>query len=145
MTAIDAMAVMYADLLNELISNIQKDEPIQTYEQNENDASYSLWRNEDDYLIDWNQDAVFIKRFIDAVGNPYKGACFHYNGKRISIVDAEIFRDVKIVNRDTGKVLTKNINNPVVVCGTGLLEIKKMLDEDNNEFILDSLRVRLNK
>jgi methionyl-tRNA formyltransferase len=37
-------------------------------------ATYSIWRDEADYEIDWSSDAQAIQRFINAVGYPYAGA-----------------------------------------------------------------------
>lgn len=43
-------------------------------------ASYSLWRDEDDYLINWKNDSNDILNFINAVSSPYKGAATYING-----------------------------------------------------------------
>jgi methionyl-tRNA formyltransferase len=39
--------------------------------QDASQASYSLWRDDEDYKIDWGASAEFIGRFIDAVGKPH--------------------------------------------------------------------------
>jgi methionyl-tRNA formyltransferase len=52
--------------------------------QCEEDASYSLWRDEEDYFIDWSKSSEYIKRFIDSVGSPYKGACSLIDGVAVS-------------------------------------------------------------
>ena len=42
--------------------------------QNEKEASYSLWRDEEDYFINWSLGAKTIERTINATGFPYSGA-----------------------------------------------------------------------
>lgn len=39
--------------------------------QNEAAATYSLWRDEQDYCIDWQRDSAYLRRFVDALGWPY--------------------------------------------------------------------------
>jgi|ADGO01.1.fsa_nt_gi Methionyl-tRNA formyltransferase len=38
--------------------------------QDDRDATYSLWRDERDYFIDWSDEAARIRRFVDALGSP---------------------------------------------------------------------------
>ena len=64
--------------------------------QEEEKATYSLWRNEDDYLIDWNNTSKQIKRFIDAVGSPYKSASSYINNKKVRIIAANEYPDKTI-------------------------------------------------
>jgi methionyl-tRNA formyltransferase len=42
--------------------------------QDETQATYSIWRDENDYRIDWSQDSHTIERTIRALGDPYLGA-----------------------------------------------------------------------
>ena len=98
--------------------------------QNEQQASYSLWRDEQDYRIDWHCDSNYIRRFVDAVGWPYKGATALLNGQPVRILAVEAEADVRIENRTPGKVLFINQQQqPVVVCGTGLLRLIMTQDE----------------
>jgi methionyl-tRNA formyltransferase len=96
---------------------------LRVVEQNEDDASYSLWRDDQDYRIDWTRDAEYIHRFINAVGYPYKGAFTSMGGERVRIMDSEIVADVVIENRDVGKVIFVQEGCPVIVCGKGLLKL----------------------
>jgi len=141
--AIEKIGFAYGELLQTLLENIRKGEIGDGYKQDESKATYSLWRDEDDYLIEWDKSADYIKRFIDATGYPYKGACFYYKGEKIRVKEATIIPDLIIVNRTPGKVLMKMDEDPVVVCGTGLIVLKKMETEDGKEFKLDLIRVRL--
>ncbi|WP_158021878.1 formyltransferase family protein [Flammeovirga pacifica] len=111
--------------------------------QIEKDATYSLWRNEDDYFIDWNNSAKKIKRTIDALGSPFDGAKTFLSNNIVTIKEAEVIEDVKIENRDNGKVLFKKGTFPVVVCNEGLLMIKSIIDSDKNELLpLKQFRIR---
>jgi methionyl-tRNA formyltransferase len=141
--AITLMGELYAGLLNDLFLLFQKEKNITAVAQDEAAATYSLWRDEEDYKIDWSQDAATIQRFVDATGFPYGGAFVYYQDKKIRIIEVEIADDVIIVNRTPGKILKKQHNNPVVVCGAGLIEIKQAMDETGQFFIIDALRVRL--
>lgn len=143
MQAINKIADLYADLLLNLISSIANKQDLAGIVQNEVAATYSLWRDKKDYFIDWDQSADKIKKFVDAVGNPYDGACFYYKDKIIRVIEVNVIDDVEIINRDAGKVFKKINNNPVIVCGTGLVELVQMFDEDKKEFKFDQFRIRL--
>ena len=72
--AIELILRNYRELALTVSEMIERREVITGQPQNEQEASFSLWRDEEDYRIDWSQPAEDIKRFIDAVGYPYKGA-----------------------------------------------------------------------
>jgi methionyl-tRNA formyltransferase len=141
--AIDIVSALYAGLLNEVIDSIQRDN-LQSTDQDETEATYSLWRNDEDYLIDWSQDASRICRFVDAVGFPYLGAFTNYDGQPIRIVEAAEIDDLIIVNRTPGKILKIDNNQPLVVCGSGLVRIKNATYGDGDKSVVfNKLRVKL--
>lgn len=123
--AIELISPLYGKIVCSIINNIKNKTTIKSFPQNEFQATYSLWRNENDYWVDWQKDATQIKRFVDAVGFPYNGACTKLFNDKIILENVEIEQDVKIMNRDCGKIIFIKNNYPVVVCGTGLLKIKK--------------------
>ncbi|OGX91094.1 methionyl-tRNA formyltransferase [Hymenobacter coccineus] len=86
-------------------------------------ATYSLWRDEADYRIDWHRDSAYLRRFVDALGAPYRGASTLLGGQLHRVLAAEAEPDVVIENRAPGKVLFVRAGEPVVVCGTGLLRL----------------------
>ncbi len=109
--------------------------------QDEENASYSLWRNEDDYLINWNNTSKQIKRFVDAVGSPYKSASSYINKQKVRIIQACEYPDEVIENRKSGKVIFIKDGLPVIVCGRGLLMINKLEDDSGNSLLpLSSFR-----
>ena len=97
--------------------------------QDDSQATYSLWRDEEDYAIDWSQSATDLRRFVDAVGHPYKGASTTLHGQRLRIRQVRALPDVSIANRTPGKVIFMRSGRPVVVCGEGLLLLEKVEDE----------------
>ena len=103
--------------------------------QNEQQASYSPWRDEQDYCMDWHRDSHYLRRFVDALGWPYKGASALLNGQLVRILAVEAEADVRIENRTPGKVLFIQQQQPVVVCGTGLLRLVTVQDEAGNSVL----------
>lgn len=141
--AINIVSECYSVLANKIIEKIILNKQLSTIQQNENNATYSLWRDEDDYLINWNDDADKISRFIDSVGYPYKGAMTRMGNKSIIIKEASVTSDVIIENRIVGKVIFKKGNNPIVVCGNGLLIIEKAIEKDGKEIdFKNNFRIR---
>lgn len=142
-TIIQNIIPLYAQLAVDIFSKIEAGESIKSTPQNDAEATYSLWRNEADYLIDWNKSAVDILNFIYAVSSPYKGAAtFIQQSKKIRIIEATIEKDVQIINRDVGKVIFVRDQFPVIVCGKGLLKITKAIDDTSGENVLPFKKFR---
>lgn len=116
----------YADLAEEIVRQISSSKPLVGQPQNEADASYSIWRDRDDYFVDWSRSASDIRRMIDAVGSPYAGArTMTSRGEEVVIEDAVEVADVACELRHPGKVLFVEQGAPTVICGAGLLRIEK--------------------
>ncbi len=118
------IADLYADLAVVVASDLISNNEIISKPQDEEKASYSLWRDEDDYRINWQLSARDIQHFIDCVGHPYLGASATLKGRLVRVYKARALNDVKVVNRSPGKVIFINDGYPVVVCGSGLLLIE---------------------
>jgi len=139
--AIDLLAKEYAILFQSVIQmHVEKN--LTATPQDESKATFSLWRDEEDYQIDWNQDSSYIKRMIDAVGFPYKGAYTVMEDSVLRIQNAEVYPDVTIVNRTPGKVLFKHPDGYVIVCGKGLLKVSTFYNEQNEIITLSKFRIR---
>jgi methionyl-tRNA formyltransferase len=110
-------------------------------------SSYSLWRDESDYEINWNQDALRISRFVDAVGEPYSGARTKLEGRAVLIHTVKYAGQVKIENREPGKVIWWSEKNsqqrPTVVCGKGLLDVLEATYLDTGESIFPTRSQRI--
>lgn len=131
------------DIYIELIRKIVAENPT-SYEM-VGEESFCIWRNQDDYYIDWSADAERIKRMIDAVGYPYAGAKFKYDDDIITVYDATVMDDIKLYGRKQhiGKFWTISEGLPVVVCGTGLLKLNKLVVCDGEDFKFKKLKIKL--
>lgn len=133
--AIELLLPLYADLTLEILECIRGGRELASIPQDESKASYSLWRDEEDYRICWDHDATLIQRFVDAVGDPYRGAFTTMNGKGIRIYSVRALPDVKVVNRSPGKLIFMKTDKPVVVCGSGLLQVEEAVFEESGKSI----------
>jgi len=136
--AIDTITDCYVSLATEITSKIMRGHPLDGQPQEEADASYSLWRDDQDYHIDWTKSAAEIKRFVDAVSFPYKGAFTLINNRPARVLEADALGDVHIENRTPGKIIFVQEGHPIVVCGSGLLRVCSAVsdNEDGEEVSL---------
>jgi methionyl-tRNA formyltransferase len=134
--AIARILPLYAQIAAEIVSGLHNGTIAAGTPQVEADATYSLWRDEEDYLIDWHGHAKTIHRLIWAVGSPYAGAKCLINGRTARITDAEVVDDVRIENRAPGKVIFLSEGIPTVVCGQGLLRILQAIYDDDRTSVL---------
>jgi methionyl-tRNA formyltransferase len=141
--AIEVITPLYFEIIREIISKIITGKQLIGINQDESLCSYSLWRDEEDYRIDWSEKASYIKRFIDSLGFPFLGASSFVDNKKVRIVDAEEFTDVKIENRTPGKVIFIKRGYPVVVCGEGLLLLTKVNEDDSGKSALPLNKIRI--
>lgn len=140
--AIDIICENYSNLCLELIKKINSNTGLKSKPQDETEASYSVWRDEEDYEIDWNESSNEICLLINSVGFPYLGASCFLEGKKVRILEAEVYKDLKIENRTPGKLLLKKEGFPVIICGEGLLLIKYAIYDHNKESILPLKKFR---
>jgi methionyl-tRNA formyltransferase len=141
--AIDRISICYQDLLIDTIQKITSN-TIKAIPQDESQASFSLWRDEEDYNIDWTLDASQLVRTINAVGFPYGGARTKMEDSIIILDEVSMVPDVKIENRTPGKIIFLENNQPTIVCGKGLIKIEKAhYLNNNNEVIFNKFRTRL--
>ena len=140
--AIEAILECYFRAISMILDFHLLNKKLPSIEQNKEKISYSLWRDNDDYKIDWKQSASQIKRMIDAVGYPYAGAFSQLDGQFLRILDSEEISNVYIVNRDPGKIFKIKNGNPIVVCGNGLLSLKVIIDKNGNIYKCKKIRLR---
>jgi methionyl-tRNA formyltransferase len=129
--AIRLVSSLYSKLLISIFQQLLDKGELLTTSQDHNIATYSLWRDEADYFIDWSMPASKIIRTIDALSFPFSGAKTYLNGQLVTIYEGVEEKDVSIENRDTGKVIFLSHGCPVVVCGEGLIKITNAVDENN--------------
>lgn len=141
--AIKLVSPLYAQTVIDIFDQISSGQELTSNPQNEQEASYSLWRDEEDYHIDWSDEASHIQQMIFSVGYPYKGAYSIVDGVKLRIIDCEPVEDVAIENRTPGKILFMEGGKPVVVCGKGLLRLTQITDEEGNNMLpLQKFRIR---
>ena len=142
--AISIVSALYSELLVWVVEECAAGRALVGRPQNDAEATYSLWRDHEDYSIDWNQPASRIKRMIDAVGYPYQGARTTIQGTTVIVDEAEEIVDREIANRTPGKVFFKREGRPVVVCNPGLLLLTSLRTEKGDVFDFGNrLRIRL--
>lgn len=141
--AIDKISSLYSQMLVDVCRNIMAEKKIEVYEQDSSKASYSLWRNEVDYRINWRRGSEYIARFINAVGYPYRGAETIMNGNRVRILECEVVEDVKVEAREEhiGKIIFMHSGVPTVVCGDGLINLIVVVD-CNNDLLIGKIPFR---
>lgn len=141
--AIDLVAGAYERLASDLGARIAAGSPLVGVAQSESDASYSLWRDDADYEMDWSLPAGRLRDFVLAVGPPYAGARTLLAGEPVRVWDVAVEADVAIANRTPGKVIFLRGGRPSVVCGRGLLRIDAMTRADGSSCLpLTRFRVR---
>jgi methionyl-tRNA formyltransferase len=117
--------------------------PLAASPQSNEFASHSLWRDQDDYWIDFYKPAEEIMRFIHALGSPYDGARSLVKDRVVRLLDAEVISDdLRFVERHVGKVWRFDGKHPVIVCGNGMIRVTDMRDLANGPVQIDSLRTR---
>ncbi|MBL7899343.1 MAG: hypothetical protein JNJ99_12470 [Crocinitomicaceae bacterium] len=132
---INQIIPLYSEIIVEIFGALNTGGKLNAVKQDESLATYSLWRDESDYQINWELTAEQILAKINASSQPYAGASSIINNQLIRILDATVVDDVIIENRDCGKVLFTHMDKPIVVCGKGLLRIDKAVFE-NGESVL---------
>ena len=133
-TVIEQIQPVYFNLVVKIFKDISENVPLYASKQNEENATYSPWLNNEDYYIDWSWNSEKIKRFIDAVGYPYDGAKAYLNRKTINFVDVKVIKDVAVESRSRhiGKVIFIKDGLPVVVCKEGLIQLVDIRDDESS-------------
>lgn len=141
--AISLIEKCYIKIIQNILKQLKQGKKLKCSPQNEELASYSLWRDEYDYEIDWTKDANTIKLFIDSVGMPYKGASTWIENKKIRIMDAEVVQDVTIENRHEGKCIFIDKGYPIIVCRKGLLKLLDVRTDDGKRRLIPFKKYRI--
>lgn len=117
---IERLHLLYADLTCEVLAQIPD---VRYAHQDHREATYSVWRDEIDFRIDWDQDDRSIVRLVDAASDPFGGAWTSSWGTRVTITEAVSEPDVRFEQRHPGKVAFVRGGCPVVVCGSGMVRV----------------------
>jgi len=134
--AIEVISNLYGRQIEAIFEKILQKEDLNPVSQDNSEATYSIWRDDEDLRIDWNLSSDRIKRFVDATGFPFKGAYTRLAEKRIVITDVELIKDLKLEFRHVGKTIRFEEGDPVVICGDGLIRIRNAKWHDSQEKII---------
>lgn len=135
--AIEIISDLYIETVKDIIDSIHSGIEIKSYPQNHQKATYSLWRNEEDYFLNFNYDAGRIERTVNALGFPFHGAKCRIGDSIYTVKEVEAIEDVIIEDRvsSIGKVIRIVNGRPVIICGQGLLLIKEIQDKNEQSLI----------
>jgi len=111
-------------------------------QQEPDTATYSLWRDEFDYFIDWRLGAAEILRGVQAVGFPYEGAKGVLDNQAVTIREARLGPDIEFAIRNPGKLWQIEGRRALVICGSGTLWIDDAYDMNGTPFHFKHLRTR---
>jgi methionyl-tRNA formyltransferase len=104
--------------------------------QDHSQATFSIWRDELDYRIDWTNDAQWIERTIRALGRPYLGAQSRLAGAEVVVQSADVVADREFAIRQPGKIWRiDEAGCPTVVCGRGLLKVTSLTDRQGRSVL----------
>ena len=120
-----------AELILESISLFEKD-IVKLTDQQDKFVTYAKKISQKESEIDWNENAKKLIAKINGL-NPYPGAWFKHNGKRIKILEAELYDN----QGEIGEVLTDDL---VVSCNDKAIKINLIQKEgkavlDANSFL----------
>jgi methionyl-tRNA formyltransferase len=133
---------LYGELAHDICTTVLPGEPLRAAEQDHARATYSVWRDEEDYRIDWSRDDRTILRLIDAVSDPFPGALTTLAASPLRVRAASVVPDVTIEDRRPGKIFRLDNGHPVVVCGTGLLRLDEVVAVDGHVETFERLKQR---
>ena len=141
--AIELLLPLYQSLAIEILKNIISQLEILPIPQDETKATYSVWRDDRDLRLNWEDSSSGVRRFVDSVGFPYQGAYTLLDDRRVIVTDVEEIEDIHLELRHTGKAIRFQENCPIVICGQGLILIKQAKWGDTQEEITKWPRFRL--
>lgn len=121
----------YAAITDDVLDELRVTGTLRSVPQDHSAATYSVWRDEDDYRIDWTRDDRTVQRLVDACSHPFPGAWTtrkespwnDFDRQIVRILDAVVERDTVFEQRHPGKVAFVRDGDPVVVCGQGMLRV----------------------
>lgn len=142
--AISLVSKLSAEVVAKIISELISGKKLKGKKQDESKATYSLWRDEKDFRIDWSQSASKIIRHIDSTSSPYAGASSLLDGQLVKIERADIWSiKPKIINPTPGKIWQIINGEPVVLTGSGFIRITELNDSSGRSLLpLTKLRQR---
>jgi len=141
--ALERLTESYIICANDVIRNFS-DGSFSGTPQDHSAATYSVWRDDEDFRINWSDDALRICRTVDALGWPYQGARTQVGSTPLTILDAIPGPDLRFELNQPGKLWSISEGIGTVICGRGTVVLRDVRDADGNPYRFERLRVRLN-
>jgi methionyl-tRNA formyltransferase len=142
-TALQLQAGLMVDIAVDIVERWRR-HGLSSTPQREDMATFSVWRDDADYEIDWASSATAIERFVNAVGFPYAGARTTVSRtETIRVSGVTVLPEIHFEVREAGKIWRLENGSAVVICGSGMLRIDKCHREDGSHFNFQRLRARL--
>lgn len=139
-----ALEPAYEGCIRDVLQLVE-DGPLAGIPQIESSATYSIWRDEQDYLLDFELPAEQVLRTILALGDPYPGAGAVLEGRRVTVHDAKIEPDLEFPIRQPGKIWKLTPTGPIVVCGVGMIRLTDIRNADGSPCMPSKLRLRFSR
>jgi methionyl-tRNA formyltransferase len=141
--AIALIEVAYSDLACDIVDLVMSG-PLIGVPQVESEASFSPWLDDLDYEIDWTLSAQQVRRFVDAVGYPYRGAATELDGRTVRVIRCEEHPKPPRLERPApGKVIMIDPRGPCVACGSGAVILLDVRQGDSSLGALPLKRFRV--
>lgn len=131
------LAVLGADMIVKVLSNLASEGRLDAQEQNEEEVTYAPLLKKEHGIVNWAQDAKRIDQQIRAL-NPWPGVWSMFDSKRIKILEAtpELDQVTNPTWSEPGTVLSPNGQ---VFCGGGtILRVEKIQPEGKKPMDLSS-------
>ena len=113
-------------------------------DQNSEEATYSIWRDDEDFEVCWELSSDEITRTINAVGYPYQGAKTFIGHRCLVLVRAEVRPNVSFEYRQVGKVWRIIDSNCAdVICGSGLVRVWARWQDSVDSAVFTRIRTRM--
>lgn len=113
----DALSLLGADLISEVLHDIDKYPPIA---QNESDSCYATKLDKDECLIDFRTPLIPLYNKIRAF-SPYPAMFFEYKGERFKILSAE-----KTTQKGIPGTILSGHDDLTIACADGALKITQL-------------------
>ena len=140
-TALELQSSAMVDLAIEILEQISNGTMVEKI-QDQDAGTFSLWRDEYDYFIDWRLSASEILRLVQALGFPYEGAKGIIDNELVTVQQARLGPDLPFAIRNAGKLWQIEERKALVVCGSGTLWIEEAFDGNGQAFYFRHLRAR---
>lgn len=149
-TLYEKVALTNANMVTKFLASTASE--IQVTRQCLDEGSHNDRRRPDDGAIDWGKSSTDIYNLVRALVPPYPPAFFFHNGEKFHVVECGMISDDDIgVDAIAGSILSFEYSfrlynvSMMVKCGTGVLNISKLLDDADSPIFGEEILKRFKK